>query len=227
MIPDPIRRRTVRGGMVLLCGLLGLAACGGHHAEEGPAPKPHPPVYPAMALATFPISGELVAVLPVTFLFFMDTTTAPAPLGNRAQAVAWADSLIGEELEARSTEVKWVLPAALRKIAHRSPGVASDPDRMGQAIMRDHEFKDTPDPLRAQLRSTAALAGGRHVLIPASLLFSMVPDTGLKLEMSMVMTDTRTGDVVYRTVAVGTGSTPERALRAAMATVLPLEIDKR
>jgi len=184
-------------------------------------------VVPAVALGIFPISGEQVAVLPLTFLFFTDSTTPPAPLNDRAKSLQWADSVIGLELEARATEVKWVLPPALRKIAIRSPGVVSDPDRMGQAIMRDHELHTTPDPLRSSLRSLAALAGGRHTLIPASLLFSTVPDSGIKAELAMVMTDTRTGDVVYRTLATGNGSTPERALKAAMATVLPLDIDKR
>jgi hypothetical protein len=207
--------------------LAGLAACGGKSAETGAAPKPKPPVVPAVALGTYPISGEAVSVLPLTFLFFTDTTPPPPILADRAKSVLWADSIIGQELEARGPEVKWVLPPALRKIALRSPGVAADPDRMGQSIMRDHNYKSVPDPLRSSLRSMAALAGGRHVLIPAALIFFTVPDTGLKAELSMVMADTRTGDVVYRTLATGTGHTPEQALEAAMATVLPLDIDKR
>ena len=222
-----LRRRVLwRGARWGTIGVLTLAACGGKQAETGATPKPKP-VYPANALGTFPISGEQVAVVPITFLFFTDTTTPPPALADRTRALQWADSLIGQELEARATEVKWVLPPELRKIALRSPGVVSDPDKMGQAIMRDHETKTTPDPLRSSLRSLAAMAGGRHVLIPASLLFSTVPDSGIKAELTMVMTDTRTGDVVYRTLAPGLGSTPERALKAAMATVLPLEIDKK
>jgi hypothetical protein len=209
-----------------MLSLAGLAACGGHPAETTPPPKPKP-IVAALALNTFPLSGEAVAVVPLNFLFFVDSTTPPPVLADRAKSLLWADSLIGLELEMRGSEVKWVLPPALRKIALRSPGVASDPDRMGQAVMRDHELKVVPDPLRSSLRSLTALAGGRHALIPAALIFTSVPDTGFRAELSMVMADARTGDVVYRTLATGTGHTPEQALGAAMATVLPLDIDKR
>lgn len=210
-----------------MLGLAGMAACGGHKAETGPTPKVKPEV-PAVAMSTFPLSGEAVAVVPLSFLFFVDSTVPPPPLlADRAHSLPWADSVIGGQLEERAPEVKWVLPPALRKIALRSPGVASDPDRMGQSVMRNHELKAVPDPLRSSLRALTALAGGRHALIPASLIFTIAPDTGLRAELAMVMADTRTGDVIYRTLATGTGHTPEQALIAAMATVLPLDIDKK
>jgi hypothetical protein len=160
-------------------------------------------------------------------LIFTPPLAAPAELADRTKLLAWADSIMGRALEDRAPEVKWILPPELRKEAIRAPGVASDPDRMGQAIMRDHELKVTPDPLRSSLRSMAAIAGGRHVLVPASLIFNSAANFQLHADLSMVMIDTRTGVVVYRTVAAGTGSSPAGALNAAMATVLPLETDKR
>ncbi len=227
VLESDVRRSWLsrRGVGAFLC-LVALAACGGHAAQTGAAPK-KAPVYPAVALGTYPLAGEAVSVVPLTMMFFEAPAEAPPELAERIRSLEWADSIIGRALEDRGPEVKWVLPPALRKMAIRSPGVASDPDRMGQAIMREHELKITPDPLRSSLRSMAAISGGRHALIPAALIFFSVPDSGLRAELSMVMTDTRTGGVVYRTVAAGTGSTPARALSAAMATVLPLETDKR
>lgn len=214
----------LRGGVGRWAGtLLCLAGCGGHGKPAEAAPK----VYPAVALSTYPLSGEAVSVVPLTMLIFNSPLEAPSELSDHAKLVGWGDSIIDRALTDRGPEVKWILPAELRKQAMRSPGVASDPDRMGQAVMRDHEIKLTPDPLRTSLRSMAAIAGGRHVLIPAALIFTQAPNFQLKAELSMVMTDTRTGAVVYRTVAAGTGTSPATALNAAMATVLPLETDKR
>jgi len=93
---------------------------------------------------------------------------------------------------------------------------------MGQSLLRTAELKDVPDPLRSQLRSLMALVGGRFVMVPASLSF--VPDTSgaIRAELSLVLADTRTGKVLWRTVGWGLGATPAAALSAAMATVLPV-----
>ena len=43
------------------------------------------------------------------------------PTASRT-ALLWADSLIGEAFTGLAPEVRWVLPAELRKVARRSPG---------------------------------------------------------------------------------------------------------
>jgi hypothetical protein len=156
-----------------------------------------------------------------------DTLDTLAVLQDHEHALRWADSLIGVALLERAPEIKWVLPPELRKRALRAPGVMTDPDRMGQAIMRNSKLKDTPDPLRSYLRTMTAVVGGDFALIPAALMIEAVPDTGLRVYLAMVMSNTRTGDVVYRTVATGIGSNPTRALKAAMLTVIPSDMQKQ
>jgi len=204
-----------------------LAACGGKQTEPTPPPKKKPDV-PAVALPTFSLSGQPVSVVPLEMIVAAtDTLDTLAILQDHQHALRWADSLIGLALLERAPEIKWVLPPELRKRALRAPGVMTDPDRMGQAIMRNSNLKDTPDPLRSYLRSMTAVVGGDFALIPAALLIDVAPDTGLRVYLAMVMSNTRTGDVVYRTVATGVGSNPTRAVKAAMLTVIPSDMQKQ
>lgn len=199
-----------------------ILACGGKPAAPTPARTSAPPREPIKPLVTSSLAGQQIAVVPITLVIGTDTLPRIAPLNDRVKALAWADSIIGEGFLARGPEVKWVLPADLRKVARRAPTVAPDPDRMGQSLLRTAELKDVPDPLRSQLRSLMALVGGRFVMVPASLSF--VPDTSgaIRAELSLVLADTRTGKVLWRTVGWGLGATPAAALSAAMATVLPV-----
>lgn len=41
--------------------------------------------------------------------------------------------------------------------------------------------------------------------------------------MSIVLADVRTGKVVWRSVARGSGDTPDQALKSAVATVFPVD----
>lgn len=202
-------------------------ACGGPPATPAPARSSAPPREPIRPLVTTALAGQEIAVTPITLVIATDTLARIAPLTDRVATLAWADSIIGEAFLARGPEVKWVLPAALRKIARRAPTVAPDPDHMGQSVLRTPGIKDIPDPLRSQLRSLMALAGGRFVLVPAALSF--LPDVSgqVRAEISLVLADTRTGKVFWRTVAWGLGATPARALTAAMETVLPVGLGLR
>jgi hypothetical protein len=202
---------------------LTLLACGGGQQP----PKPPAPAHLSRPLLTAPLAGQALAVVPLTLLITDDSTSRVAPLGDRVVALAWADSTVGAALEARGPEVKWVLAPALRKVARRAPGIAPDPDRMGQAILRVEKLADVPDPLRSSLRTLMALVGGRYVLVPAALGFLIEPDGQVGAELSLVLADTRDGKVLWRSLARGTGATPARALAAAMETVLPLGLGMR
>jgi hypothetical protein len=224
-----IKHRSTISGRALraLPLLLVLAACGGKQTEPTPPPKKKPDV-PAIPLPTFSLSGQPVSVVPLEMIVVAsDTLDTLAIMQDHEHALRWADSLIGVALLERAPEIKWVLAPELRKKALRAPGVMTDPDRMGQSIMRNSNYKDTPDPLRSYLRSMTAVVGGDFALIPAALMFEAVPDTGLRAYLAMVMSNTRTGDVVYRTVATGVGSNPTRALKAAMLTVIPSDMQKQ
>jgi len=176
---------------------------------------------PAEALA-----GQEVAVMPLTLVatdpaFLSDTLFAP--YRDRRTTLTWADSVIGDAFVGRAPEVRWVLPPELRKVARRSPGIVGDPDQMGQALLRSPKFKTIPDPLRASLRNLMAVVGGRVAMVPASLGFLPDSTRRIRAELSLVAADTRTGKVVWRSLALGSGPTPNAALAAALNAVLPLQ----
>lgn len=199
-----------------------LAACGGGASQAGPGQKPKPEVE-ARSLYTTPLSGQTISVLPLTLALVSDSLRQDQLLSSREQTLSWADSVLGQTLEDRAPEVKWVLPPALRRIARRAPGIAPDPDRMGQAIMRAPKLEILPDPLRAYARDLVALAGGRMVLIPSMIAFDQPEPGTVRARLGMVLADVRTAKVIWRTLAPGTGSTPAAALEAALGTVLPVE----
>ncbi|MGH7700409.1 MAG: hypothetical protein ACREMJ_07840, partial [Gemmatimonadales bacterium] len=127
-------------------------------------------------------------------------------------------------LPARAPEVTWVAAEELRRAARRSAGIVADPDQLGSAILRADRLVDVPDPLRSQLRTLVALAGGRYALIPAALVYrtatrpSVHPATA---ELSIVLVDVRLGKVGWRTVARGDGGDPWAALTAAVKALTP------
>ena len=203
-----------------------VSGCGGHSSPSAAQPQNEVKHEPVRPLLTAAFAGQSVAVTPVTLVIAADSLATIAPLGNHAATLAWADSIVGSALTARGPEVKWVLPVELRRIARRAPTVAPDPDRMGQSILRA-KLEDVPDPLRGNLRSLMALVGGRLVLVPAALSFLQEPDGQIRAELALAMADTRTGKVVWRTLAWAVGPTPARALSAALDTVLPVGLGFR
>ena len=202
---------------------LAALACGGSSAPApAPAPVRPPPHEPVKPFPTTPFAGQSIAVTPFTLIVAVDSLARVPPLGDRATSLAWADSIVGTTLSARGPEVKWVLPPELRKIARRAPGIAPDPDRMGQSLMREKSMETVPDPLRTNLRSLLALVGGRYAFIPAAPTF--IPDStgSVRAELSLVLADTRTAKVLWRTLTWGIGATLSRALAAAMENALPV-----
>ena len=110
--------------------------------------------------------GQNVALMPITLVApdpALQADTVYAPYRDRRTALMWADSLIGDAFTGRAPEVRWVLPAELRKVARRSPGIVGDPDQMGQAALRSPKLRELPDPLRSSLRNLMAVVGGRVV----------------------------------------------------------------
>jgi len=214
-----------RASPALWVGLLALVACGANAQDTGtkpPAPvTAHPPV---TMLPTGNLAGQTIAVLPLTMLVAdpaLQSDTLLAPYRGHRPALLRADSLIGIEIENRSPEVKWVLPPQLRKVARRSAGFVDDPDQMGQAVLRAQNINKVPDPLRSSLRGLVALVDGRLALVPASLGFGAEPNHQIRADLTLVMVDARNGKVLWRSLAYGRGASPDQALSAAIAAVLP------
>jgi hypothetical protein len=180
---------------------------------------------PILPVPTERLAGQQVALVPLSLVVtdsaFQSDTLFDRYRDRRA-ALSRADSIIGEAFVGRAPEVRWVLPPALRKLARRAPGIVDDPDQMGQALLRAPKLKDVPDPLRASLRNLMAVAGGRVAMVPAALGFSPDADGRIRAELSLVAADTRSGKVVWRSLALGGGATPDAALTAALEAVLPL-----
>jgi hypothetical protein len=208
---------------VLLLTLAAPACLKAQHDNQPQAQTlPLPPVriLPSQALA-----GKMVGVLPLTLLV-AEPTVQSSPVyseyKDRRGGLDRADSLISEALLGRGPEVKWILPPQLRKMARRAAGFVADPDDMGQAVLRAPKLENIPDPLRSNLRGLLAIADGRLALVPAALGFGQEPDGQIRAELSMVVGDARTGKVIWRSLALGRGKTPDEALNAALAAVLPL-----
>jgi hypothetical protein len=175
-------------------------------------------------LDVIPLAGQKVAILPMTYVVADPEVTgdsAWAPWSDRTAALRRADSLVDAELVARAPEVTWILPNDLRKISRRAGGMLADPDEMGQAMLRNERMKDVPDQLASPLRRFSAMAGGRMVLVPAALGFSRVLGGAWRASLSLALVDSRRAAVVWRSVAIGRGSTPDIAVRAAAAAVFP------
>lgn len=187
-----------------------LAACA---SAQQPKPAPAP------ALLLSPLAGQPIPVLPASYLI-ADEAVDTMLLGDLRGRLAWADSLIGDVLQGRGPEVTWVLPAELRRVARRAPGTVTDPDRMGQAVLRADGLKRIPDPLFSQLRSLAAMTNARQVMVPAAIRFAAV-EGGIRAEVVLVLADARSGTLLWRSTPVAIAATPRAALSAAIAHILP------
>ena len=201
--------------LLLLAAVVG---CGGNRPPAKPAPNP----FLNLPMATAALAGQNVVVLPLTLAVPDDKLAADTLLGVRGKVLAWSDSLLEEALIGRAPEVTWVAPAALRRAANRSAGLSGDPDHLGHAVLRDPLIKIVPDPLRSQLRTLEALTDARYALAPAMITFEH-DSAGVKLELTLVLADARTGFVLWRSIATAAAATPAQAFRAAMAHVLPVE----
>jgi hypothetical protein len=181
---------------------------------------------PVAPVPTEGLTGQQVALMPLTLVVpdpALESDSLYAPYRDRRTALLRADSLIGEAFTGRAPEVQWVLPPKLRKLARRSPGLVNDPDQMGQAALRAPKMREIRDPLRSSLRNLTAVVGGRVVMVPAALGFGLLPDRRVHADLSLVAADSRSGKVLWRSQAVGDGATPDAALRAALASVLPID----
>jgi hypothetical protein len=199
-------------------------------AAKAQQPAPPTPAAPAarqvLPVPTQALVGQNVALMPITLIApdpALQADTIYAPYRDRRTALLWADSLIGDAFSGRAPEVRWVLPAELRKVARRSPGIVGDPDQMGQAALRSPKLRELPDPLRSSLRNLMAVVGGRVVMVPASIGFGRQADGLIRADLSLAAADTRSGKILWRSLATGSGANPRAALDAALVAVLPLD----
>jgi hypothetical protein len=190
-----------------------VTACGGSRSVDPTEIPPRPLPVGAMV-------GVDVVVYPLTMILAERALEWDLDIAPRETALRKADSLIVAALTSRTPEVTWVPAEALRRAARSAPGLLSNPDRMGTAALR-HNLSRIPDPLRSQMRSLTGVVGDRLALVPASLLFFEDESGGGRAELTMVLADVRLGEIRWRSVARGVGTTPWMALAAALETLAP------
>src|SRR5207247_2010631 len=152
--------RHITGQTIIVDGGLTLAC--GHPRAQNQTPASTAP------LPTAGISGQQVGILPITLIAAEDSLHWDTVVGEREKA----DSVLTTLLKARAPEVGWVAPEELRRSARRAPGIATDPEQMATPLLRNPTMVEVLAPLRNQLRTLAAIAGGmRYVLAPAGLVY--------------------------------------------------------
>ncbi|HWZ27522.1 MAG TPA: hypothetical protein VNX15_03120 [Gemmatimonadales bacterium] len=209
-----------------------LAACVGHKTQT-PTPEATVP-FPAGTLA-----GRDVGLLPFTLVLADDSLHWESQMADRPRVLAAGDSILLGFLTSRIPEVGWKAPARLWRSARGANDLPDDPHQLGVAILRRLAVGSyVPDPLRAQLRTLGAVAGGSYVLAPASLFFKVdstrresgvpkgLPDgrgsrPNATAEVTLVLVDVRLGQVSWRSVARGEGDDPWSALAHALKTLTP------
>jgi hypothetical protein len=201
-------------------------ACGGggqYDEPERPAPEELESIKGVQLRAEL-FAGQDIAVLPITLVVPDSSLSAGELFQHRDVLLRWTDSIIQFKLENRAPEVGWIFPPELRRMALRSPGVVPDPDRMGQSVMRTPSLTTVPDPFRSNLRTMVAVTGGRLALVPSAAVFRQPEPGVVEASLMIVVADSRTGRVVWRSLAVGEGGNLAYALSAALDDMLPLQI---
>ena len=131
--------------------------------------------YQDRVLGVQALAGQIVAVVPITFIGADSSLKGDSALAlywNRMAGLRHFDSLFGDYLTSVLLETKWVLPPELRKLNVRSSGYFPDPDLMGQGAMRNPAIKKkVPEPLESKLRAISGVTNARVVIIPAGVVF--------------------------------------------------------
>ena len=197
--------------------LLASSPSGALHAQGKPTPRKPAP---APALLISAIAGQTVPILPLTYVVVDDSVGDAAVPTTRAALLAWADSIVAEEILARAPEVSWLLGPDLRRKVRAAPGMLPEPDRLGQAALRFENVKRLPDPLFSYLRTLVALSNGRLVMVPASVRLTAAA-SGVRAETMFVLADARSGAIIWRSSPVVVGKTAAAAIKATVDHVLP------
>lgn len=167
------------------------------------------------------LAGQNVPVMPFTMVVRDSAVSDSVLLLARPAVMAWADSILADALTLRAPEISWLYGAELSRVARRGAGMIPEPAKMGQAILRSEKMKTVPDPTRSNFRILAGLAGGRYIFVPASVRFHHDSIGAVVATLSAVVTDTRSGAVVWRANATGQGPSAAAALHATIDYFLP------
>lgn len=188
---------------------------------QDPPPKNSVRMPPPAAMNTQAIAGQVVGVLPSTLVVARDSLAGNPPFVDRASSNQWVDAQLGDGMMMRAPEVNWKLPGQMRALARSAPGIAANPDFLGQAALRDPQIVKVPDPMISNFRTLMAIAGGRYLFIPASFSFQHDSTGAVEARGNFLGVDTRAGDVIFRSYITASGATPAEALDAVLEVLFP------
>lgn len=203
--------------MRFLLGLMAVAVAGRPSAAQDMRTRDEK----RQGLVRESLAGQNIPVLPFTMVVRDSTVADSALLAARPAVMAWADSILADALTLRAPEISWLYGAELNRVARRGAGMIPEPSKMGQAILRSEKMKTVPDPTRSNFRLLAGLANARYLFVPASVRFSHDSTGAVVATLSAVLTDSRSGAIMWRANATGHGPSAGAALHATVDYFLP------
>ena len=212
----PVPRRYLG---LLVAGALGVAAPAAAQSQKD---------FRGHVLNTPALAGQSVPVLTLGAISADSSVAGDSLLAGwhtRGEAITRFDGILGTYLSDNVPDVKWVLPADLRRMAKRAPSLVPDPDRMGHSVAASPRMKQVSEPLNSRLRQLVAYSDARQVLLPSTLTLTRDPQ-GIAVELAVELVDARLGNVLWRTYAAGKGRTPDAAVRSAIATMVPPDLNQ-
>src|SRR5437660_6079006 len=192
-------------------------------AALGCASKPdmRAPPAPVVPFPGSQLAGQTISLWPLVTMRADSTLGWKAALEPRRQALGKVDSILASQLTTRRSQIKWVLPADLRRAAQQAPGLLPDPDLMATVQLQTHVMAMVPEPLRAQLRQlTGVASGGSYALVPANLVVVREPKGGGRARMVITLVNVRLGAVSWTATVTGVGRDPWEAVDGAVKHLL-------
>ena len=186
-----------------------LAGCGARNEKAPPVPAATPaPVLTGQNVMIFPVQRGNVPV-------------ANPQLQHFTIALDKVDAELSYWLPQVATNVKWTLPAAIRRAITRSPSLAVDIDNLAISSFQRAEVKRIGDPLFGDLRKLAAVLDTRVAVIPiAAERIGMSPPTA-RVQVATAVIDAMSGMVIWFGVIEGdTDATSEEAGIASAAQAM-------
>ena len=187
-LTSPARRRS--SCLLAAAAAAALAACGGNrHAPPTPDAPPPPPS----------LAGAVVMLMPL-----QDAAYARLSAEGDGGAGAQLDAELAYWLAERGAGVRWVLPARLREVLARSPGLGIDIANLDIAAFRAAQVQRVGDPLFGDLVRLGALVNARFALIPAFAAYRPGADGEPgRIELAAIVIDCTDGRVHWFGLVAG------------------------
>src|SRR5690606_13741625 len=163
------------------------------------------------------LAGATVMLLPL-----QDAAYAQLPTEDGISAGEQMDAELAYWLAERGAGVRWTLPARLREVLARSPGLGIDIANLDIAVFRRAQVNRVGDPLFGDLVRLGALVNARLALIPIAAAYRPgVDGEPGRTEIAATLIDCKDGRVHWFGLVAGEpGPAGARATAASAAQAL-------